>query len=155
MSFMTQNIFFDGFHENPAYALQTIREAAKAGADLICLCDTNGGTLPHEVAIAVKRARKTVRVPLGIHCHNDSNLGVANSITAIQHGALQVQGTINGYGERCGNANLTSVIPVLQAKLGYKVLSEKKLKQLTTKKKRRMLHLLIDTTRCKIVMKSI
>ena len=123
--------FFDGFRENPEYAIQTIKEAARAGADTIALCDTNGGSLPHQVAVAVKRVRKSVRVPIGIHCHNDSNLGVANSISAVEHGALQIQGTINGYGERCGNANLTSVIPILQLKLGFKVISDKKLKQLT------------------------
>ncbi len=123
--------FFDGFHANPEYALKTIREAAKAGADLICLCDTNGGSLPHQVAVAVKRVRKTVKVPIGIHCHNDGELAVANSLTAVEHGALQVQGTINGYGERCGNANLTSIIPDLQLKLGLAVLSERKLRELT------------------------
>lgn len=123
--------FFDGFKANAAYALDTIKAAAKAGADLICLCDTNGGSLPHEVAIAVKRARKQVRAPLGIHVHNDGGFGVANSVTAIQHGAVQVQGTINGYGERCGNANLTSIIPVLQLKMGFQVLSPKKIKGLT------------------------
>jgi 2-isopropylmalate synthase len=123
--------FFDGFRASPEYAIRSIREAAKAGADLICLCDTNGGSLPHEIAVAVKRARKSVRSPLGIHVHNDGGLAVANSIAAIQHGAIQVQGTVNGYGERCGNANLTSIIPVLQLKMGLRVLSERKLKQLT------------------------
>ncbi|MBI4388228.1 MAG: citramalate synthase, partial [Candidatus Omnitrophica bacterium] len=123
--------FFDGFHENPEYAIQTIREAAKAGADLICLCDTNGGGTPHQIAVAVKRARKAVRTPLGVHCHNDGDLAVANSIAAVNHGAIQVQGTINGYGERCGNANLTSIVPVLQLKLGLRVVSDKKLKELT------------------------
>ena len=124
--------FFDGFRENPEYALQTVREAAKAGADLVCLCDTNGGSLPHQIAVAVKRVRKSVRgAPLGIHCHNDANLSVANSIAAVEHGAVQVQGTINGYGERCGNANLTSIMPILQLKLGYHVVSDRKLKELT------------------------
>lgn len=123
--------FFDGFFENPDYALQTIREAAKAGADLICLCDTNGGRVPHDVAIAVKRVRKSVKTPLGIHCHNDANLAVANSLTAVEHGAIQVQGTINGYGERCGNANLTSIMPILQLKMGLHVVSDRKLKELT------------------------
>ncbi len=123
--------FFDGFSENPDYAIRSVREAAKAGADLICLCDTNGGTLPHQVAIAVKRVRKSIRTPLGIHCHNDANLSVANSIAAIEHGAIQVQGTINGYGERCGNANLTSIIPILQLKMKLHAVSDKKLKELT------------------------
>lgn len=123
--------FFDGFRADSEYALQTLREAAKAGADLISLCDTNGGSLPHQVAIVIKRVRKSVRVPLGIHCHNDCGLAVANSVTAVEHGALQIQGTINGYGERCGNANLTSIIPVLQLKLGLRVVSDRKLRELT------------------------
>ncbi|OGW87937.1 MAG: citramalate synthase [Omnitrophica bacterium RIFCSPHIGHO2_02_FULL_46_11] len=123
--------FFDGLHENPEYAIQTIREAAKAGAHTIVLCDTNGGSLPHQIAIGVKRARKTTRVPIGIHVHNDGDLAVANSVTAVEHGATQIQGTINGYGERCGNANLISIIPVLQLKLKLKVLPQKSLKQLT------------------------
>ncbi len=123
--------FFDGFRENPDCAVGSIREAARAGADLICLCDTNGGSLPHQIAIGVKRARKSVRVPLGIHCHNDGGLGVANSITAVEHGVVQVQGTINGYGERCGNANLISIIPVLQTKMKLRVISERQLKTLT------------------------
>ncbi len=123
--------FFDGFHENPEYALQTIREAAKAGADMIVLCDTNGGSLPHQIAIGVKRARKATKAPIGIHVHNDGDLAVANSVTAVEHGAIQVQGTINGYGERCGNANLISIVAVLQLKLKLKALPEKSLKQLT------------------------
>ena len=123
--------FFDGFHANPEYALKTLREAARAGANLLCLCDTNGGSLSHQIAVAVKRARKFTRMPLGIHCHNDGELAVANSITAVEYGVVQVQGTINGYGERCGNANLTSIIPVLQVKIGLKVLPEKKLRELT------------------------
>jgi len=97
----------------------------------VVLCDTNGGSIPHQVAIAVKRVRKAVKAPLGVHVHNDGDLAVANSITAIEHGAIQVQGTINGYGERCGNANLTSIIPLLQLKLGFKVFSPKKLQELT------------------------
>ncbi|MBI4368079.1 MAG: citramalate synthase [Candidatus Omnitrophica bacterium] len=123
--------FFDGFHANPEYAIQTIREAVKAGADLVVLCDTNGGSLPHQIAIGVKRARKATRAPVGIHVHNDGDLAVANSMTAVEHGAIQVQGTINGYGERCGNANLTSIIPVLQLKLGLRVLAPQKLRELT------------------------
>ncbi len=123
--------FFDGFHESPEYAIQTIREAVKAGADMVVLCDTNGGSLPHQIAIAVKHARKASKAPIGIHVHNDGDLAVANSIAAVEHGAIQVQGTINGYGERCGNANLTSIIPLLQLKLGLKVLPAKKLQELT------------------------
>ncbi len=123
--------FFDGFRANPEYALQAVREAARAGCDGVVLCDTNGGALPHQIAVAVKRVRKLVKIPVGIHCHNDSELGVANSIAAVEHGATQVQGTINGYGERCGNANLISVIPILQIKMGLKSVPEKKLKMLT------------------------
>ncbi|MBI4358646.1 MAG: citramalate synthase [Candidatus Omnitrophica bacterium] len=123
--------FFDGFRENPDYAVQTIREARKAGADTIALCDTNGGSLPHQIAIGVKGARKAIRAPIGIHVHNDGELAVANSITAVEHGAIQVQGTINGYGERCGNANLTSIIPVLQLKMKLRVFPDRKLKELT------------------------
>ena len=123
--------FFDGFRENPAYAIKTLREAERAGADLVCLCDTNGGSIPHQIAVGLARARKSVRVPLGIHCHNDGGLGVANSITAIEHGAVQVQGTFNGYGERCGNANLTSIIPLLQTKFKLRVVSDRSLRTLT------------------------
>ncbi len=123
--------FFDGFRENPEYAIQTIQEAAKAGADTIVLCDTNGGSLPHQVAIGMKRARKAVKIPLGTHCHNDGELAVANSITGVEHGATHVQGTINGYGERCGNANLVSIMALLQLKMGHKVLPEKKMRELT------------------------
>ena len=123
--------FFDGFHENPDYAVKTVKEAASAGTDVIVLCDTNGGSLPHQIAIAVKRVRKAVKKPIGIHVHNDGGLAVANSIAAVEHGALQVQGTINGYGERCGNANLVSIIPVLQLKLGLRVVTDKRLKELT------------------------
>ncbi len=124
--------FFDGFKENPDYAIASLREAVRGGADLLCLCDTNGGSLPHQIAVGVKRVRKSFRgVPIGIHVHNDGDLAVANSITAVEHGAIQVQGTFNGYGERLGNANLTSIIPNLQLKLGLRVLPEKNLRQLT------------------------
>ena len=123
--------FFDGFHHNPEYAIKAIREAANAGADTIVLCDTNGGSIPHQIAIGVKRARKAVKIPLGIHCHNDGELAVANSLAAVEHGVIQVQGTVNGYGERCGNTNIVSVMALLQIKLDLKVLPEKKLKELT------------------------
>ena len=122
--------FFDGYRANPDYALNTIRAADEAGADCIILCDTNGGSLPHQVASAVEAARKEVIAPLGIHAHNDSELAVANSLAAIQAGAIQVQGTINGYGERCGNANLCSIIPALE-KLGIHCLSQEQLAKLT------------------------
>ena len=109
--------FFDGFKENQEYALKTLAEAARAGADNLTLCDTNGGTLPEEVKKAVAAVKKAVKTPLGIHCHNDCNVAVANSIAAVEEGAVLVQGTINGYGERCGNANLTSIIPILLLKM--------------------------------------
>jgi 2-isopropylmalate synthase len=122
--------FFDGVRHNPEYALACLRAGAEAGADWICLCDTNGGALPHQVQEATQAARETVRVPLGIHAHNDSELAVANSLAAVEGGATQVQGTINGYGERCGTANLCSVIPTLQLKLGRAVLAEEQLARL-------------------------
>ncbi|MBI4971855.1 MAG: citramalate synthase [Candidatus Omnitrophica bacterium] len=123
--------FFDGYKANPKYAVETLRAAEKGGASYLVLCDTNGGTLPTEVFDFITKIKKEVKTPLGIHCHNDCNLGVANSIAAIQAGAGQVQGTINGYGERCGNANLTSVIPVLVLKMGIPVMPQEKMKELT------------------------
>ncbi len=122
--------FFDGYYNNPDFALACLRAAEDAGADLICLCDTNGGRLPHEIEDAVRVAAETVKCPLGIHCHNDSEVAVANSIAAVRAGAVQVQGTINGLGERCGNANLVSIIPDLQLKLGYQCVAPQKLKAL-------------------------
>lgn len=122
--------FFDGFHENAEFGVECCRVAAEAGADLICLCDTNGGRLPHEIAAAVDAVRQAVDTPLGIHCHNDSELAVANSLIAVEHGVTQVQGTINGIGERCGNANLCSVIANLQLKMNYKVVSPTQLRHL-------------------------
>ncbi|BFT70551.1 citramalate synthase [Paenibacillus sp. P36] len=123
--------FFDGYKNNPEYALQTIKKAQDAGADWIVLCDTNGGSLPGEVTAIVTAVKQHVSTPVGIHAHNDCELGVANSLAAVQAGAGQVQGTINGYGERCGNANLSSIIPNLQLKLGYHVITEEQLKTLT------------------------
>ena len=122
--------FFDGFRDNPEFAVECCRVAADAGADVICLCETNGGRLPDEVAAAVDAVRHAVTTPLGIHCHNDSELAVANTLIAVQHGATQVQGTINGIGERCGNVNLCSVIANLQLKMGYKVVSPAQLRHL-------------------------
>lgn len=115
--------FFDGYKNNPEYCLKTLQAAEKGGAECLILCDTNGGTLPHEVAEIIETIKPQLSVPLGIHAHNDSELAVANSITAIKHGAIHVQGTINGYGERCGNANLCSVIPNLTLKMGLDCLS--------------------------------
>jgi 2-isopropylmalate synthase len=112
--------FFDGYADNPEYALTTLRSAADAGADVIVLCDTNGGTMTTDLRAAVRHVRKALPdVVLGIHAHNDSEVAVANTIAAVEEGARQVQGTINGFGERCGNANLVSIIPNLQLKLGY------------------------------------
>lgn len=123
--------FFDGYKANPAYAVETIRAAEKAGADWIVLCDTNGGTLPGELEQILDQVRKLVKIPLGIHVHNDGELAVANSLTAVRCGVRQVQGTINGLGERCGNANLCSVIPNLQLKMGYDCLNADSLRRLT------------------------
>ncbi len=124
--------FFDGFKRNPDYALRTIQAAADAGAAWIVLCDTNGGALPEEVADAVARVAREVKVPLGIHTHNDGDLAVANSLAAVRQGVLQVQGTINGLGERCGNVNLCSVAANLALKYpDYSVLLPGQLEHLT------------------------
>ena len=124
--------FFDGWKANPEYAAKTIRAAAEAGAKLIVMCDTNGGSLPEEVAALTKEAATAVDVPLGIHCHNDCELAVANSLAAVDAGAVHVQGTINGLGERCGNADLISVIGNLALKKrGYETISRERLEHLT------------------------
>ncbi len=124
--------FFDGWKSNPAYALQTIRAAAAAGARIIVLCDTNGGSMPDEVASLTQAAIAGLSVPVGIHCHNDCDLAVANSLAAIEAGAVQVQGTINGIGERCGNADLISIIANLALKKrGYEVLVGRGIERLT------------------------
>jgi 2-isopropylmalate synthase len=123
--------FFDGFKANAEYALKTLQEAAKGGADNLTLCDTNGGTLPEDIRKAVTQVKKELKTPLGIHCHNDCNLAVANSLAAVEEGCVLVQGTINGYGERCGNANLTSIIPILQLKMNQRSFAPAKLQELT------------------------
>jgi 2-isopropylmalate synthase len=123
--------FFDGFSANAEYALETLRAAEAGGADLIALCDTNGGSLPSHIQNAIRRVQSVVRLPLGIHCHNDSELAVANTLAAVECGIVQVQGTMNGYGERCGNANLCSIIPNLELKMGHSVLGLERLKLLT------------------------
>jgi len=123
--------FFDGYKANPDYALQAIKTATEAGAECVVLCDTNGGALPIEIAAAIGAAQKTVSVPLGIHTHNDADLAVINSLTAAQAGVAQIQGTINGYGERCGNANLCSIIPALKLKLGFDCITDEQLAKLT------------------------
>jgi len=122
--------FFDGYAANPEYTLECVKAAAEAGADVIILCDTRGGRMPHEVLAATQTVGQAVATPLGIHCHNDCELAVANSLAGIEGGAVQVQGTINGFGERCGNANLCSVIPNLQLKFGYQCVSPTQLKHL-------------------------
>jgi 2-isopropylmalate synthase len=133
--------WFDGYKQNQSYALQTLTTAMNAGAEWLVLCDTNGGTLPHEISQIVQDVISHISVishqqgknppEIGIHTHNDSEMAVANAITAVQSGAKMVQGTINGYGERCGNANLCSVIPNLQLKLGYSCIGEHQLHQIT------------------------
>jgi 2-isopropylmalate synthase len=124
--------FFDGLKRNPDYALRTIQAAADAGAAWIVLCDTNGGALPDEIAAALSQVTRAVSVPLGIHTHNDGDLAVANALAAVRHGALQVQGTINGLGERCGNVDLCSVVGNLALKYSnYSVLLPGKLEHLT------------------------
>jgi len=123
--------FFDGYKANPGYALEVVKAAAQAGAEVVVLCDTNGGALPQEVSQAVEAARRASQVSLGIHAHNDGELAVANSIAAVQAGATQVQGAINGYGERCGNANLCSIIPALKLKLGINCVTDEQLAKLT------------------------
>ena len=123
--------FFDGFKADSAHALATLKAAEEAGAGMIVLCDTNGGTLPSDIRERFVRASQHVKTPLGIHTHNDGEMAVANSIVAVQAGAVQVQGTINGYGERCGNANLCSVIANIELKLGMTSIGKENLKRLT------------------------
>lgn len=123
--------FFDGYHHNAEYALATLKAAQDAGADLICLCDTNGGMITAWITQIITDVSRYISKPLGIHVHNDSDMAVANSIAAVQAGCTQVQGTINGVGERCGNANLVSIIANLRLKLGIDCLADEKLKHLT------------------------
>ncbi|AFY76542.1 MAG: citramalate synthase [Hydrococcus sp. C42_A2020_068] len=129
--------WFDGYKHNPDYAMQSLKAARDAGAEWLVFCDTNGGTLPHEISQVVKEVVRSLledsaTIPrLGIHPHNDGGTAVANAIAAVLEGATMVQGTINGYGERCGNANLCTLIPNLQLKLGYRCLEDWQLAQLT------------------------
>jgi len=123
--------FFDGYAHNAGYALEVCRAAADAGADAVVLCDTNGGTLPHDIRRVVLTVSEVLRVPLGIHAHNDNACGVANSIVAVDSGCTHVQGTSNGYGERAGNADLFSIIPALVLKMGDDCISRDQLKLLT------------------------
>ena len=123
--------FFDGYKSNPEYALKCLEAAAHAGAICLVLCDTNGGTLPEEIADAIGAVREKTDVDLGIHAHNDGGLAVANSLSAVRCGVSQVQGTINGYGERCGNADLCSIIPALKLKMGIDCVTDEELSRLT------------------------
>lgn len=124
--------FFDGYEDNPEYALSVLKAAADAGAHALVLCDTNGGMLPGRVGEVVEAVAGRLDTPLGIHAHNDGDMAVANTVTAVEAGCVHVQGTVNGYGERCGNANLCSVIPNLQIKKGFACIPAEKLRQLTT-----------------------
>ncbi|MBN2060789.1 MAG: citramalate synthase [Deltaproteobacteria bacterium] len=123
--------FFDGFKNNSEYALKTLKAAVHGGADFVVLCDTNGGNMPHEVKRILDVIRPQLEVPIGMHAHNDCGLALANSLVAVQSGACMVQGTINGYGERCGNADLLSVIGNLQIKMGYRCLEKDRIRHLT------------------------
>ncbi|MCG8430100.1 MAG: citramalate synthase, partial [Candidatus Omnitrophica bacterium] len=122
---------FDASRANPAYAFKTLQAAQEAGAALICLCDTNGGTITSTVAKTVRSLKRKLKCSLGIHCHNDAALAVANSLAAVEAGAVQVQGTINGYGERCGNADLIPIIANLKLKMGVDCIGSEKLRKLT------------------------
>ncbi len=125
--------FFDGYKDDAEHALGTLKAAEEGGADIVVLCDTNGGTMPHEVEAITKAVIEALSIPVGIHTHDDAGLGVANALISVQAGSVQVQGTINGYGERTGNCNLTTVIPNLQLKLGMRVVEDlTKLKQLSS-----------------------
>ena len=122
--------FFDGWKDDPAFAISALEAAARGGADVLCLCDTNGGAFPEETARAVAAVAEKFRLPIGVHFHEDCGMATANSVTGVLHGARQVQGTLLGFGERCGNANLTAIIGDLQLKLGYPCIPQEKVKQL-------------------------
>ncbi len=129
--------FFDGYKSDPVYALDTLGAAFEGGAERIILCDTNGGVLPNELAHAIKHVRRDIpSVPLGIHVHNDGGLAVANTLRAIEEGVIQVHGTVNGIGERCGNVDLTAILSNLELKMGYKCLPDGNLKGLTNLSKK-------------------
>src|SRR3990172_4261166 len=122
--------FFDGYRADPAYALETLKAAIRGGAETLVLCDTNGGSLPWQIGEVVAVVKAALKHPLGIHAHNDGECAVANSLAAVHEGAIQVQGTINGYGERCGNANLCSIIPALELKMSVRCVPEGQLRTL-------------------------
>ena len=123
--------FFDGYKANPDYALLSVQVAAQAGADTVVLCDTNGGSLPWEIDEIVRHVAQNMQAPLGIHTHDDGGCGVANTLAAVQAGAVHVQGTVNGYGERVGNANLCIIVPDLQLKMGCSCVAPEQLRRLT------------------------
>ncbi|HSW36611.1 MAG TPA: citramalate synthase [Candidatus Limnocylindrales bacterium] len=123
--------FFDGYKSNPEYALATLEAAVMGGADVIVLCDTNGGLMPWELVAILPVVGEKISMPLGIHVHDDAGMAVANSLLAVRHGIVQIHGTINGYGERCGNANLCTIIPNLQLKMGLGIVSPEQLQGLT------------------------
>ena len=123
--------FFDGYKNNPQYALETIKAASEAGADWVVLCETNGGAFPDEISEIVKIVKGEISAKVGIHCHNDTGMAVANSVMGVLAGAEQIQGTINGIGERCGNTNLCTVIPNLQLKRGYICIPPENMENLT------------------------
>jgi 2-isopropylmalate synthase len=129
--FLDAEHYFEGFKTDRDYALRCVAVAAEAGADCVVLCDTNGGMLPDEITAAVKAAKKITSVTLGIHAHNDTGLATANTLAAVNAGVTHVQGTINGYGERCGNANLCAIIPDLKLKMGIDCISDEQLARLT------------------------
>lgn len=124
--------FFDGYKANAEYAMKSLRAAFEAGADCLCLCDTNGGSFPYEIYEITMKVVKEFDAVVGIHSHNDNGMAVANSIMAVQAGALHVQGTINGFGERCGNANLCTIIPNLQLKMNFMCIPNENLQKLTS-----------------------
>jgi len=138
------NIFFDGYKNNSRYTTKVVKTALAAGSDFIVLCDTNGGSLPDEICAIVKRISAHIPMEkLAIHTHNDGGLAVANSVAAVQKGIVMVQGTVNGYGERCGNADLISVIANLQLKMGKKCLPPESIRQLTN-----LSHYISDVANC-------
>lgn len=128
--------FYDGYKENADYALRCLSVAAEAGASHLVLCDTNGGALPTEIYQITKKVVDDFSIPIAIHCHNDSGMAVANSLMGVEAGAVQVQGTLTGFGERCGNANLSSIIPNLQLKMGYSCIEPDKMQSLTSTARR-------------------
>ena len=124
--------YFDGFAANPEYALRTLQAAADAGADSLCLCDTKGSFLPMDIYNITLDIVKRFGIPIGIHCHNDNGMAVAGTIMAVQAGATQIQGTINGFGERCGNANLCTIIPNLQLQMDYSCIPDESMSEMTS-----------------------